>query len=111
MDVRAGSATLAKINTSTLAAPARNSARTAVDGCPRRQHVIDENQAAAGHGGLAVTGHTKRALDIGGAFGPRQPNLLRGRLDSLKCAGSDRHTGLTRYCRGQHGGLIETPRP
>ena len=52
-------------------AGAQQRAHTAVDGCPRRQHVIDQNQAAAGHGGLAVTGHTKRALDIGGAFGPR----------------------------------------
>jgi hypothetical protein len=59
--------------------------------------IIDENEGAAGDGGLAVTGHAKRALDIGGALGSRQPNLLCGRLDPLERAGGDRYAGLALY--------------
>src|SRR5215469_11269805 len=85
MDVRAGSATLAKTRTSTFGGsrPQQRS-RAAVDSGPGCQNVIDDNEASSGHGGLAVARDTKGTLDIGGAFGSRQPDLLRGWLDPLE---------------------------
>jgi hypothetical protein len=112
MDVRAGSATLAKTSTSTLAAPARSRARApAIHRRSRCQHVIEEDEAPTGNGGFAVSRHAKCALNIGGAFGPRQADLLRRRFDAFEGAGNDRHAGLTRYDGRQHGRLIEAPRP
>src|ERR1700688_3435624 len=87
MDVRPGSATLAKISTSTLAAPAR------------------------GDGVLALIRHAKRALHVGGALGPRQPDLLRRRLDPLEGCRRNRDAAVRRNGGRQHGRLGEAPRP
>src|SRR5258708_26438427 len=40
----------------------------AVDRGAGGQHVVDENEPAAGDGGLAAVRHAKCALDIGGAL-------------------------------------------
>jgi hypothetical protein len=84
MDVRPGSATRAKMSTSTLAAPA----------------------PAAGDFGLAVLGHAERALHVLGALGPSQADLLRRRLDPFERSGRDRHAACRRNGRRQRRGPV-----
>ena len=112
MDVRPGSATLAKISTSTLAAPARmQRPGAAVDRGAGGQHVVDEDQPAPGDGGLALVRHAKRALHVGRALGPRQPDLLCRRLDPLEGCRGNRDAAVRRDGCRQHGRLVEAPRP
>ena len=51
-----------------------------VDGGAGGQHVVDQDQPAAGDRGLAVGRHAEGALHVGGALGLRQADLLRRRL-------------------------------
>ena len=74
---------------------------------PGHRHWRLPPAAALAH----IARDTKGTLDIGGAFGSRQPDLLRGWLDPLERTGRDRQPGLARYRRREHAGLIETPRP
>src|SRR6202166_635860 len=62
----------------------------AVDRGAGGQHVVDEDPPAAGDGGLALVRHAQRAPHVGGALGPRQPDLLRRRLDPLEGGRGDR---------------------
>src|ERR1700733_2909824 len=103
MDVRAGSATLAKISTSTLAAPARRSARGQPSTVAPDVSVVDQYEAAACDRGVALRRYAKRTLDIGGAFRPGQPDLLHRRLDALERGGRDRQAAFGRDRGGKHG--------
>ena len=55
--------------------------------------------------------HAERALHVGGPLGSRQPDLLRRRLDALERAGGTGTPLARRDCGGQHGRLVEAPRP
>jgi len=111
MDVRTGSATLAKISTSTLAAPARSSA------CAQPSTVAPDIRTSSTRTRRrpATTGFpaggTGCALHIGCPLGSRQPDLLPRRLHTLQGFGCDRHAACGRDCSRQHGRLIESPRP
>src|SRR4029077_13676713 len=48
----------------------------AVDRSVGSQHVVNQDEAAAGDRGLALVRHAKRALDVGSPLRPRQPDLL-----------------------------------
>src|SRR5580692_4964765 len=92
-------------------AGAQQSPGAAVDRSAGSEHVVDEDQPAAGDGGLALVRHAERALDIGGALRPRQPDLLRRRLDALQRRRGDRDAAVRRNGGRQNGRLIEAPRP
>src|SRR5580692_9828806 len=83
----------------------------AVDRGAGGQHVVDEDQPAARDGGLALVRHPKRTLHVGGALGPRQPDLLRRRLDPLEGGRGDRNAAVRRNRGRQRGRLVEAPRP
>ncbi len=112
MDVRTGSATLAKISTSTLAAPARSSARAQPSTvAPEVRTSSISTSLQPDDRGFAVFRHPEGALDIGGAFGAGQPDLLRSRLDAFERGGGDGHAAFGRDGGGKHGRLVEAPRP
>src|SRR5262249_51347531 len=85
MDVRIGSATLAKTSTSTFFAPARSSTRgAALDRGAGNEHIVENDEPTARDRRLALFRHAEGALDVGGALGSRQPDLLDGRFYALE---------------------------
>src|SRR5580693_9443171 len=92
-------------------AGAQQSPGAAVDRGAGGEHVVDEDQPASGDGRLALVRHPERALDVGGALRPRQPDLLRRRLDPLEGGRRNRDAAVRGNSSGQHGRLVEAPRP
>jgi hypothetical protein len=60
------------------------------------EHIVDQNETAARHLGLALGGHAKGALHILGALGCDKPNLLRGCLDALEDGVGDLNAAFLR---------------
>ena len=63
---------------------AQQGAGAGIGGGPRRQDVVDQDDAAALDIGGALRGYPECALHIAGALGARQPDLLLGRPDPPK---------------------------
>ncbi len=112
MDVRTGSATLAKISTSTFAAPARNSARAQPSTvAPEVSTSSTRTRRRPAICSAAVGRDFESALHIEGALCPRQPDLLGGGLHALERPELDRNAALGRDCDRERGRLIEAARP
>ena len=91
------SATLAKTSTSTLAAPARSNARAQPSTvAPEVSTSSTRTSRRPATAALPSCGHAEGALDVGGALGARQTDLLGRRLDALERAGGDRHAAFRR---------------
>ena len=97
MGLFAAATTRAKTSTSTLAAPARNSARAGFHRRARCQHVIHQHKSAAGDRRLALVRNTEGALHIAGALGLREPDLMRGRFHPFERGMQYRNIGRRRH--------------
>src|SRR5689334_13662663 len=67
---------------------------TGIRGGAGCEHIVDQNETAAGHFGLALGGYTKGALYVLSALGLRQADLLRGRLDAFESGVGDLKTAF-----------------
>src|SRR5438876_1180668 len=77
----------------------------------RRQDVVDQDDAAAGNLAAAFRGNLERTLDVAGALGPGQPDLLFGRPDAPERLGGQFHATLPRNHSRQRAGLVVAAAP
>jgi len=73
---------------------------TGIGGGAGCEHIVDQNETAARHFGLALGGHAKCALYVLGALGLRQADLLRGCLDAFQGGVGDLETAFLCDCLG-----------
>src|SRR5262252_4209742 len=92
-------------------ARAQQCPRASVHGCARREHVVDQNEPSTRHLGSAMGRHAKGTLDVLGALGLAEPDLLGRCLDAFERRVCDRPAARLGDDLGQQRRLVEPSRP